>query len=120
MYYDPLVLQHFHTPRYGGSLPAAEGVYHCRVGTLATDIIALYIQINSQHIIQAARFKAQGCPVTIACASLLTEWLLDKSITKARTITSQNFITALNLTKEKMHCALLAEDALHALLMQLS
>lgn len=77
-------------------------------------VIRLQIQVNEQGLIETVRFKAYGCGYTIACGSLLSQWVKDANLDQARAIQHTQIAQALALPVEKIHCSVLAEDALSA------
>jgi nitrogen fixation NifU-like protein len=78
------------------------------------DVMRLQIQVNEQGIIEEACFKTYGCGSAIASSSLVTEWLKGKSIDQARTIKNIDIANELALPPVKIHCSVLAEDAIKA------
>jgi nitrogen fixation NifU-like protein len=78
------------------------------------DVMRLQIKVNEQGIITDARFKTYGCGSAIASSSLLTEWVKGKTLDEAATITNTNIAQELALPPVKIHCSVLAEDAIKA------
>jgi nitrogen fixation NifU-like protein len=113
--YGPQVLEHYLHPRNVGSFDAGDP----RVGTALVgspqlgQILKLQIRLDGATI-EAARFRAFGSGETIAAGSLATEWLPGRSLDQALALGSQDFIRALDLPADKLHCALLAQDAIRA------
>lgn len=120
MPYPPRVLEHFEHPQRAGSLPdddPAVGTGFVR-GASHGDVIRLQVRVDgglSGRIIDA-RFKAYGCGWTIACASLATDRLVGRTLGEARAIDRLVLARELELPDEKLHCALLAEEAVVAAL----
>lgn len=116
--YSPAVLDHFKNPRNAGDLPNATAVVEV-TNPVCGDILRLAARIDA-GIISEARFKAQGCVASLACASILTELLTRKSLDGARCITAAQISEALGgLEQATFHGAQLAADALAALLAKL-
>ena len=115
--YSDLVWDHFDHPRHAGALDERSN----RVGTglvsnpFQGDVIKLQIEVT-QGVIAAARFKAHGGVATLAAASLVTEWLVDKSLAEATAIDHRAIATALDLPAAAFPAAVLAESALQAAL----
>lgn len=78
------------------------------------DILRLQIKVNDQGIIEDARFKAYGCGSAIASSSLITEWVKGKSLEEAGAIKNSDIVEELELPPVKVHCSILAEDAIKA------
>jgi nitrogen fixation NifU-like protein len=78
------------------------------------DVMKLQIKVNDQGIIEDARFKTYGCGSAIASSSLVTEWVKGKSLEEAMTIKNSQIATELSLPPVKIHCSILAEDAIKA------
>ena len=108
MSYGDKVLDHYENPRNVGSFDKdEENVGTGMVGAPACgDVMKLQIKVNDQGVIEDARFKTYGCGSAIASSSLLTEWVKGKSLDEARQIK--------NLPPVKIHCSVLAEDAIKA------
>lgn len=113
--YGPQVLDHYLHPRHVGSFdPQDLQVGTGLVGSPALGQV-LKLQIRLQDAaIESACFRAFGCGAAIAAGSLATEWLQGRSLDQALSIHSQDFVQALDLPPGKLHCALLAEDAIRA------
>lgn len=116
MAYSEKVLDHYENPRNVGSFPAADGdVGTGMVGAPACgDVMKLQIKVNDQGVITDARFKTYGCGSAIASSSLVTEWVKGKTLDQARTITNTSIAEELALPPVKIHCSILAEDAIKA------
>lgn len=117
MAYDDKVIDHFEKPRNVGSLNAKDA----SVGTGLVgapecgDVMKLQIQVNPEtQVIEDAKFKTFGCGSAIASSSLATEWLRGKSIDEAMTLKNTDIVEELNLPPVKIHCSVLAEDAIKA------
>ncbi|KAK3582201.1 hypothetical protein CHS0354_023737 [Potamilus streckersoni] len=110
------VLDHYHNPRNVGSLnDKSDNVGTGIVGAPECgDVMKLQIQINEQGIIEEAKFKTFGCGSAIASSSLATEMLKGKSVNEAFTIKNTEIVKELNLPPVKIHCSVLAEDAIKA------
>ncbi|GAB7267965.1 Fe-S cluster assembly scaffold IscU [Dickeya ananatis] len=78
------------------------------------DVMKLQIKVNEQGIIEDARFKTYGCGSAIASSSLVTEWVKGKSLTEAESIRNTQIAEELELPPVKIHCSILAEDAIKA------
>lgn len=116
--YSNNVLQHFFQPHGVGLLAAENAILQACVSSTATGTLQLQIQVGADEKISQARFKAHGCPATIACGSWLTLWLTGKFLGEAEKLTSGQIVDALELTSEKIHCAMMAEDAVKAVVAQ--
>ena len=116
MAYSEKVIDHYENPRNGGVLDKnAENVGTGMVGAPACgDVMRLQIQVNDDGIIEEARFKTYGCGSAIASSSLVTEWLKGKSLDQAQAIKNIDIATELALPPVKVHCSVLAEDAIKA------
>ena len=114
--YSDKVLEHFENPRNAGSLDQGDpNVGTGMVGTPACgEVIKLQIRVNSQGVIEEARFKAYGCGSAIASSSLLSEWVTGRTLAEAGTISNTRIAEALVLPPVRIHCAVLAEQALKA------
>lgn len=115
MAYSDKVLDHNKNPRNVGSLPKEDiNVGTGIVGAPACgDVMKLQIQVSSQGIIEDAKFKTFGCGSAIASSSLATEWLKGKSIEEVQ-ITNTEIAKELSLPPVKIHCSILAEEAVKA------
>ena len=116
MAYSDKVMDHYENPRNVGRLDKeAEDVGTGMVGAPACgDVMQLQIQVNNDGIIEDARFKTYGCGSAIASSSLLTEWVKGRSLDEAGSITNSEIADELALPPVKIHCSVLAEDAIKA------
>jgi nitrogen fixation NifU-like protein len=116
MAYSDKVLDHYNNPRNVGKFDDNDlDVGTGMVGTPACgDVMRLQIKVNEQGIITDARFKTYGCGSAIASSSLVTEWVKGKTLDEAATITNTNIAQELALPPVKIHCSVLAEDAIKA------
>jgi nitrogen fixation NifU-like protein len=116
MAYSEKVLDHYENPRNVGSFDKEEtNVGTGMVGAPACgDVMRLQIKVNDDGIIEDAVFKTYGCGSAIASSSLLTEWVKGKSLEEARAIKNTDIAEELALPPVKIHCSVLAEDAIHA------
>ena len=117
MAYSEKVLDHYENPRNVGSFDKAdEHVGTGMVGAPACgDVMKLQIKVNpATHLIEEARFKTYGCGSAIASSSLVTEWVKGKTLDEAQTITNQTIAEELAPPPVKIHCSILAEDAIKA------
>ena len=116
MAYSEKVIDHYENPRNVGSFgKEEEGVATGMVGAPACgDVMKLQIKVNEQGIIEDARFKTYGCGSAIASSSLVTEWVKGKSLDEALTIKNTHIAQELALPPVKIHCSILAEDAIKA------
>jgi nitrogen fixation NifU-like protein len=114
--YSDKVLDHYENPRNVGKFNREdEDVGTGMVGAPACgDVMQLQIKVNEDHIIEDAKFKTYGCGSAIASSSLLTEWVKGKSLDEAGTITNTEIAKELSLPPVKIHCSVLAEDAIKA------
>lgn len=113
--YSEAVEQRFRRPSRAGSLPDGPGVRASTVGSTATGgVLRLQIQLDESGIIKDARFKAWGCGATIAAGSYAAETVIGLTAQQAAAIRSTDIARALQLAPVKMHCAMLAEDAIKA------
>ena len=114
MAYSDKVIDHYENPRNVGSLdPQRDDVGTGLVGAPACgDVMRLQIRVNADGVIEDARFKTFGCGSAIASSSLATEWIKGKKIDEANTLTNSQIATELNLPPVKIHCSVLAEDAI--------
>lgn len=117
MAYSDLVLDHYTNPRNVGTLDKSKS----NVGTGLVgapecgDVMRLQIEVDeATGIIKDAKFKTFGCGSAIASSSVATEWLKGKTIDKAMTIDNMEIVEELNLPPVKIHCSVLAEDAIKA------
>jgi nitrogen fixation protein NifU and related proteins len=116
MAYSEKVLDHYENPRNVGKLDAAdESVGTGMVGAPACgDVMRLQIKVNDEGIIEDAKFKTYGCGSAIASSSLLTEWVKGKKLDEAEQIKNTEIAEELALPPVKIHCSVLAEDAIKA------
>ena len=116
MAYSDKVLDHYENPRNVGSFDAKdESIGTGMVGAPACgDVMRLQIKVNDQGIIEDAKFKTYGCGSAIASSSLLTEWVKGKSLEDASKIKNIEIAEELALPPVKVHCSVLAEDAIKA------
>ena len=116
MAYSKEVLDHYDNPRNVGKLDGTdEAVGTGLVGAPACgDVMQLQIQVSADGIIEDARFKTFGCGSAIASSSLLTEWVKGKSLEEANQIKNTDIAQELSLPPVKIHCSVLAEDAIKA------
>lgn len=115
MAYDKKVIDHFENPRNVGSLDAkAKEVGTGVVGAPECgDVMKLQIRVNpTTNVIEDAKFKTFGCGSAIASSSLATEWLKGKTLDQALEIKNTEIVQELNLPPVKIHCSVLAEDAI--------
>lgn len=116
MSYSNKVIDHYEHPRNVGSLDKNDS----RVGTglvgapACGDVMKLQIRVNDEGMIEDAAFKTYGCGSAIASSSLVTEWLKGKSLDEAATIKNSQIAEELELPPVKIHCSVLAEDAIKA------
>ncbi|MEN9764313.1 MAG: hypothetical protein RL397_268 [Pseudomonadota bacterium] len=116
MAYSEKVIDHYENPRNVGALDKNDpSVGTGMVGAPACgDVMKLQIKVNDQGIIEDARFKTYGCGSAIASSSLVTEWVKGKSLDEAMTIKNSQIASELSLPPVKIHCSILAEDAIKA------
>ncbi|WP_201536009.1 Fe-S cluster assembly scaffold IscU [Psychrobacter ciconiae] len=116
MAYSNQVIDHYENPRNVGNLDKnAKNVGTGMVGAPACgDVMRLQIQVDDNGIIEDARFKTYGCGSAIASSSLVTEWLKGKSLEQAGEIKNMDIAEELALPPVKVHCSVLAEDAIKA------
>ena len=116
MAYSDKVLDHYENPRNVGSFEKDDpSVGTGMVGAPACgDVMRLQIKVNESGIIEDARFKTYGCGSAIASSSLLTEWVKGKSLEEAQQIKNTQIAEELALPPVKVHCSVLAEDAIKA------
>ena len=116
MAYSDKVIDHYENPRNVGSFEKGDdSVGTGMVGAPAGgDVMKLQIKVNEQGIIEDARFKTYGCGSAIASSSLVTEWIKGKSLDEALTIKNTHIAEELALPPVKIHCSILAEDAIKA------
>jgi nitrogen fixation NifU-like protein len=114
--YSEKVMDHFSNPRNVGEIEDPSGV-----GTVGNakcgDIMRMYLDIDDNGIIQDAKFKTFGCGAAVATSSMATELVKGRTVTQALEVTNKAVMEALDgLPPEKVHCSLLAEEAIHAAL----
>jgi len=116
MAYGKKVLDHYENPRNVGVLDKdANNVGTGMVGAPACgDVMRLQIQVNDKGVIEDAKFKTYGCGSAIASSSLLTEWVKGKTVDEASEIKNTKIVEELELPPVKIHCSVLAEDAIKA------
>ena len=116
MAYSDKVIDHYENPRNVGSFDKSDpDVGTGMVGAPACgDVMKLQIKVNDQGIIEDAKFKTYGCGSAIASSSLVTEWLKGKDLDEAQAIKNSDISTELALPPVKIHCSILAEDAIKA------
>ena len=117
MAYSDKVIDHYNNPRNVGAFPKEDPT----VGTGLVgapecgDVMKLQIKVNEQtEIIEEAKFKTFGCGSAIASSSLATEWVKGKTLSEALTIKNTDIVKELSLPPVKIHCSVLAEDAIKA------
>ena len=116
MAYSDKVLDHYENPRNVGTFDKSDS----KVGTgmvgapACGDVMKLQIKVSNDGIIEDAKFKTYGCGSAIASSSLLTEWVKGKSLTEASLIKNSDIAEELALPPVKIHCSVLAEDAITA------
>jgi len=116
MAYSDKVIDHYENPRNVGKLDKADDyVGTGMVGAPACgDVMQLQIKVNDAGIIEDARFKTYGCGSAIASSSLVTEWVKGKTLDQAASIKNTQIAQELALPPVKIHCSVLAEDAIKA------
>ena len=114
--YSKAVLDHYNNPRNVGVLNAdSKDVGTGIVGAPACgDVMKLQIKVNTNGVIEDARFKTYGCGSAIASSSLITEWVKGKTLKEASRIKNTEVVKELDLPPVKIHCSVLAEDAIKA------
>lgn len=116
MSYSQKVISHYENPRNVGSLDSSS----MEVGTgmvgapSCGDVMKLQIKVNQSGVIEEARFKTFGCGSAIASSSLATEWIKGKTLQEAEGIRNSEIVEELALPPVKIHCSILAEDAIKA------
>jgi len=116
MAYSDKVIDHYENPRNVGKLDEGDdNVGTGMVGAPACgDVMRLQIQVNDDGVIEDAKFKTYGCGSAIASSSLLTEWVKGKNLDEAASIKNTEIAQELSLPPVKIHCSVLAEDAIKA------
>jgi nitrogen fixation protein NifU and related proteins len=114
MAYSEKVIEHYENPRNVGSMDQDDAsVGTGLVGAPACgDVMRLQIRVNDSGVIEDAKFKTFGCGSAIASSSLATEWIKGKTIDEAATIQNSQIAEELSLPPVKIHCSVLAEDAI--------
>jgi nitrogen fixation NifU-like protein len=116
MAYSEKVLDHYENPRNVGSFDKNDA--HIGTGMVGApacgDVMKLQIRVSDDGIIEDAVFKTYGCGSAIASSSLLTEWVKGKTLAEAKTIKNTAIAEELALPPVKIHCSVLAEDAINA------
>ncbi len=116
MPYSDKVIDHYENPRNVGTLDSSDD----RVGTglvgapACGDVMRLQIRVSEQGLIEDAKFKTYGCGSAIASSSLVTEWVKGRTIKQALAIKNVDIVEHLSLPPVKVHCSVLAEDAIRA------
>ena len=115
-YYHSNVIEHYENPKNVGSLNKDDkDVGSALVGAPACgDVMRLQIQVDDKGVIDDAKFKTYGCGSAIASSSLLTEWVKGKTVDEASEIKNTEIVEELELPPVKIHCSVLAEDAIKA------
>jgi len=116
MAYSDKVVDHYENPRNVGTLDKSDpNVGTGLVGAPACgDVMRLQLRISDEGVIQDAKFKTFGCGSAIASSSLVTEWVKGKTVDQATLITNREIAKELSLPPVKIHCSVLAEDAIKA------
>jgi nitrogen fixation NifU-like protein len=116
MSYSEKVIDHYENPRNVGKMDAEDpNVGTGMVGAPACgDVMRLQIKVNEQGVIEDAKFKTYGCGSAIASSSLATEWMKGKTLDEAEAIKNTQLAEELALPPVKIHCSVLAEDAIKA------
>jgi nitrogen fixation NifU-like protein len=117
MAYSSKVIDHYENPRNVGSLPKEDP--HVGTGLVGApecgDVVKLQVRVNPETgVIDDAKFKTFGCGSAIASSSLATEWLKGKTVEQALAIKNTDIVNELSLPPVKIHCSVLAEDAIKA------
>ncbi|VAW50327.1 Iron-sulfur cluster assembly scaffold protein IscU [hydrothermal vent metagenome] len=115
MAYGEKVLDHYENPRNVGSFENKDNIGTGMVGAPACgDVMKLQIKVSDEGVIEDAVFKTYGCGSAIASSSLLTEWVKGKTLDEAKAIKNTHIAEELALPPVKIHCSVLAEDAINA------
>jgi nitrogen fixation NifU-like protein len=115
MAYSDKVVDHYENPRNVGKFDVDDTIGTGMVGAPACgDVMKLQIKVNNEGIIEDARFKTYGCGSAIASSSLITEWVKGKTLAEAGSIKNSEIAEHLALPPVKIHCSILAEDAIRA------
>ena len=116
MAYSDKVIEHYEKPRNVGTLDKDDS--HVGTGMVGApacgDVMRLQIQVNDDGVIEDAKFKTYGCGSAIASSSLLTEWVKGRTLDQAKEIKNTEIAEELALPPVKIHCSVLAEDAIKA------
>lgn len=116
MSYSDKLLDHYNNPRNVGSLDKDDP--HVGTGLVGApacgDVMKLQIRVNDQGVIEEAKFKTFGCGSAIASSSLITEWITGKTVEQATKIKNTDVVEELALPPVKIHCSVLAEEAIRA------
>jgi nitrogen fixation NifU-like protein len=114
MAYSEKVIEHYENPRNVGTLDKSDPTVGTGlVGAPACgDVMRLQIKVNDRGVIEDAKFKTFGCGSAIASSSLATEWIKGKTVDEAAEIKNSQIVEELNLPPVKIHCSVLAEDAI--------
>ncbi|MBR0573500.1 MULTISPECIES: Fe-S cluster assembly scaffold IscU [Pasteurellaceae] len=116
MAYSDKVIDHYENPRNVGILDKQDS--HVGTGMVGApacgDVMQLQIKVSDEGIIEDAKFKTYGCGSAIASSSLITEWVKGKSLDEAQSIKNSDIAQELELPPVKVHCSILAEDAIKA------
>ena len=118
MAYSDKVIEHYENPRNVGTFKSQPDIDASEVGMglvgapACGDVMRLQIRVNDEGVIEDAKFKTFGCGSAIASSSLATEWLKGKKVEEAETIKNVDIVNELNLPPVKIHCSVLAEDAI--------
>ena len=116
MAYSTKVIEHYENPKNVGTLDKADP--HVGTGLVGApacgDVMRLQIKVNDAGVIEDAKFKTFGCGSAIASSSLATEWIKGKTVDEAEAIKNSQIVEELNLPPVKIHCSVLAEDAIKA------
>ena len=111
--YSDKVMDHFKNPRNVGEIENASGVGTAKCG----DIMRIFLDIDENQVIRDCKFKTFGCGAAVATSSMATELVIGKTIYEALTVTNKAVMEALDgLPAVKVHCSVLAEEAIHAAL----
>ena len=114
MAYSEKVIDHYENPRNVGKLDASDPNAGMVGAPACGDVMRLQIKVNEQGVIEDAKFKTYGCGSAIASSSLATEWMKGKTLDEAETIKNTTIAEELALPPVKIHCSVLAEDAIKA------
>lgn len=116
MGYSEKLIDHYENPRNVGSMDRSDPLVGTgMVGSPSYgDVMKLQIRVNTKGVIEEARFKTYGCCSAIASSSLATEWIIGRTLEEAAAIQSTQIAEELDLPPVKLHCSMLAEDAIKA------